>query len=306
MTKTHRLAATLCLFALRILGETAILALASTVFTGCSSLSGAPIVDTPLATHSYILAGQGSPTVVFEAGLGDGKETWGPVYQQVSGFAQAFAYDRAGYGHSRSSNTSRDGATIVRELGSTLGALQLKPPFVLVGHSIGGTYLELFARTYPQDVAGVVLVDARHSDFTRRCLDAHAPGCRPPAALMMLMPGPVKREFAGAADTESAIRRAGEFPDVPLAVLSSGRTAPLTGAGFHKVWLASQADLAQLSSRSTHEVCASCGHYVHRDDPERVVAAIRAVVAEARALRSAQTEPVSPELIELPDAFLER
>ena len=249
--------------------------------SGCSSLPTSQGITTVEASHSFVLAGRGSPTVVLEAGLGDGKESWAPVYNKVSQLTRVFAYDRSGYGASRSANSVRDGVTIVRELRSTLRALKLNPPFVLVGHSVGGTYMELYARTYPEEVAGVVLVDSRHADFTRQCQIAHARSCTPPAALAALLPGAAKRELAGGEKTMAAVMRGGPFPNVPLVVLTGTRKI-LEGARFRAVWLETQESLAALSNKSTHTVCRHCGHYVHKDNPRLVVAAVKAVLEQAR------------------------
>ena len=248
---------------------------------GCSSLPTAQRTTTPEATHSYVLTGHGSPTVILESGLGDGKESWGPVYEEIGQVAQVFAYDRAGYGASRSANQMRDGTTIIQELRSTLQALKLQPPFILVGHSVGGTYMELYARTYPEEVAGVVLVDSRHADFTRQCQIADARSCTPPAPLSLLLPNTPKRELAAGDKTMDDVMRGGPFPDVPLVVLTSMKK-PLEGARFREVWLQTQKALAALSSDSTHTVCSRCGHYIHKDDPKLVIAAVKAVVQQAR------------------------
>lgn len=247
----------------------------------CSTLPTADRIASAEATHSYVLAGGGSPTVILEAGLGDGKESWSPVYSQISEFAEVFAYDRAGYGGSRSQNRSRDGTTIVLELRATLDALGLEPPYILVGHSIGGTYIELFARTYPADVAGVVFVDSRHADFTRRCQAANAGQCTPPALLSAILPPAPKREMAAGDETMQAVMNAGPFPQVPVAVLTSGRQT-LSTARFREVWLEAQMDLADLSSPSVQVTCGRCGHYVHRDNPQLVVGAIEDVLRQAR------------------------
>lgn len=247
----------------------------------CSTLPSADRVSTQEAKHTYIMSGQGSPTVVLEAGLGDGKESWSPIYDQLAQVTSVFAYDRAGYGISRSSNKTRDGATIVRELRSTLQALDLQPPYILVGHSIGGTYMELFARTHPDEVAGVVFVDSRHADFTRQCQVAEAGSCTPPVLLSALMPLGPKREMASGDQTMDQVLHAGPFPDVPLVVLTRGKQF-LESAKFYEVWLETQHSLAAQSSHSKITVCERCGHYVHRDNPAMVVDAVTSVIELAR------------------------
>ncbi len=247
--------------------------IAVVLFGGCSTLSGAEKVTTELATHSYKLHGQGLPVVILEAGLGDGKESWAPVFAPLSRTATVFAYDRAGYGASKSSNDSRDGATIVAELRATLHSVGLTPPFILVGHSIGGTYVELFARTYPDDVAGVVLLDSRHADFDRQCRAAGARMCDPPAILGALLPQGPKRELAGGDRTMHAVMTAGPFPNVPLTVLSSPNKF-VEGKQFRDVWMDTQESLATLSSKSQHVICDRCGHYIHRDNPELLISSV--------------------------------
>lgn len=99
-------------------------------------------------------------TVVFENGLRQTLDKWGKVIEAIKSDTTVFAYNRPGYGKSDEAQTPRDGRTIVEELRSTLRQQGLKPPYVLVGHSLGGLYMQLFARAYPQEVKGVVLVDA--------------------------------------------------------------------------------------------------------------------------------------------------
>ena len=253
--------------------------------SGCSILPPVERVSTSEAKHSYVLAGEGEPTVILESGLGDGKDSWVPIYSKIAEHTQVFAYDRAGYGASRSSNASRDGTTIVRELRSTLQALKLKPPYILVGHSIGGTYMELYARVYPDEVAGVVMVDSRHADFTRQCQIADAGSCTPPALLSALLPSGPKREMASGDQTMDQVLNAGPFPDVPLVVLTGGKQF-LVGARFYEVWFETQKSLAALSSDSTHTVCNRCGHYIHKDDPKLVVAAVKDIVQQVRRNKS--------------------
>lgn len=99
-------------------------------------------------------------TVVFENGSRATIAGWDKVLDAVSPDATVFAYNRPGYGQSDTARTPRDGATIVEELRATLKRKGLAPPYVLVGHSLGGLYMQLFARRYPQEVKGLVLVDA--------------------------------------------------------------------------------------------------------------------------------------------------
>jgi pimeloyl-ACP methyl ester carboxylesterase len=105
------------------------------------------------------IAGNGSPTVVFDTGGGGSLEGWGRVPSEVSKFAKAVSYDRAGNGLSDKSATPRDARHIATELHTALRNAKLEPPYILVGHSAGGPYVRVFAGMYPDEVAGMVLVD---------------------------------------------------------------------------------------------------------------------------------------------------
>jgi pimeloyl-ACP methyl ester carboxylesterase len=106
--------------------------------------------------------GNGTPTVVVENGLGDFSFGWILVQSKVAAFTRICTYDRAGYAWSDPGPKPRTFAQINLELHDALAKLGEKPPFVLVGHSYGGPVVRNFAMTYPQDVAGMVQVDAAH------------------------------------------------------------------------------------------------------------------------------------------------
>ena len=126
---------------------------------------GSPLVskDQKVDAGGYQLftsqAGSGEPVVVFEAGLGEDTSTWQSVLPQVAQFTRTFAYDRAGLGKSDSSTDPKSVEQMVKEMHSVLHAAHVQQPYVLVGHSLGGAVVELFAYTYPNEVAGLVLVD---------------------------------------------------------------------------------------------------------------------------------------------------
>jgi len=106
--------------------------------------------------------GKGNPTVVVENGLGDFSIDWILVQSRVSAFTRVCTYDRAGYAWSDPGPKPRTFSQINLELHDALRKLGERGPFVLVGHSYGGPVVRNFAATYPQDVAGMVLVDAAH------------------------------------------------------------------------------------------------------------------------------------------------
>ncbi|XYJ11389.1 alpha/beta fold hydrolase [Telluria sp. B2] len=110
-------------------------------------------------------------TVLFENGSRATLDGWDKVLDAVSPHATVFAYNRPGYANSEATDAPRDGATIVEQLRTTLKRKGLAPPYVLVGHSLGGLYMELFARRYPEEVKGLVLVDALYPRVVKKSAD---------------------------------------------------------------------------------------------------------------------------------------
>lgn len=111
--------------------------------------------------------GKGSPTVVFDAGLGDVTATWVLVQPVIAAHSQACSYDRAGLGFSDPGRRAGDSANIVDDLHRLLVAVSIKPPYILVGHSYGGMNVRLYADTYPAEVVGMVLVDSAEEDWNK-------------------------------------------------------------------------------------------------------------------------------------------
>jgi pimeloyl-ACP methyl ester carboxylesterase len=117
--------------------------------------------------------GAGTPTVVFEAGLDTiGSLSWSAVQDAIASTTRACAYSRAGvmWSEPRTQKFEPDG--VARDLHALLTAAGEHAPFVMVGHSLGGPYIMTFTRLYPQDVAGLVFVDASHPDQIARLNEA--------------------------------------------------------------------------------------------------------------------------------------
>jgi pimeloyl-ACP methyl ester carboxylesterase len=108
------------------------------------------------------IAGEGTPTVVFESGLGASCMSWTQVQPQVAQFSCAVSYDRAGYGWSDTAREPRTARQLAQELHALLDAAGVPEPYVLVGHSFGGYVNRAFAHLYREAVVGMVLVDSIH------------------------------------------------------------------------------------------------------------------------------------------------
>lgn len=108
---------------------------------------------------AFYCVGAGSPTVIFDSGLGAGAQAWSRVQPEVGETTRACAFDRPGYGASDEGPAPRDATRIVGDLKAGLKVAGIAGPYVLVGHSMGGYDMRLFANLHPEEVVGMVLVD---------------------------------------------------------------------------------------------------------------------------------------------------
>jgi pimeloyl-ACP methyl ester carboxylesterase len=243
--------------------------------------------------------GSGRPTVVLEAGFGGSSADWDDVQRRPGLATRTCAYDRAGLGNSVAIPRVHDAAEENRDLQRLLAAAHIPPPYVLVGHSYGGLLVRLFAHAHPDQVAGVVLVDAMGRDQTRRQL-AIWPRTTFPA---------VRRELARRI-RDGVDLAAGEALDshvkglgaTPLAVVTAGRHDAEWGPaprrlrrGLDRLWTTMQDELAGLASDHLHVVARHSDHFVQRLDGQPVVVT-RAITAVVRATRHHTQLPRCPHL----------
>jgi pimeloyl-ACP methyl ester carboxylesterase len=240
--------------------------------TGYHSLSGKPI--------TYAAGGNGSPAVVFESGLGDGKEVWGRVMPAIARTNQVFAYDRPGYGGSRSVAGTRDPCTVAAEEHDLLRSVGIAPPYILVGHSVGGLYEYVYAKLYPQEVAGVVLVDPTHPQW-RQALQREAPLLAALGHALTRVDNTQKREWDNMDDCLSGIDTTTPL-HIPARVLVGTRYLSPLHLAIKDLANRSSADWSRLAGTQVEPVPGS-GHYIEKDRPQAVIGAIAEVSAAARA-----------------------
>jgi pimeloyl-ACP methyl ester carboxylesterase len=263
-------------------------------------------------------AGEGSPAVILESGLGDTYISWHKVQPQIAQFTRVCSYDRAGIGYSDSSSRPRTSKVIAEELHALLRAAAIAPPYVLVGHSMGGYTVRLYASLYRNEVAGMVLVDASHPDqenrFPPELKSMEGTWMREAEFLAYTTPFGIPR-LMGLCDDEPT-QRAAEcnwhtaregvaelkaFPesaaqtaatsslgDMPIAVLShdpdkpSSELPPDVAKPTNDAWEKMQEELSHLSTRGTHVIAKNSAHYIQIDRPDVVIEAVRNVVEQAR------------------------
>jgi len=256
--------------------------------TGCTTLH-TTTVQTADGRHLVAKAGAGAPAVIFEAGAGDGLETWEQVFPEVAKLTTAFAYSRRGYGVGTPVLTHRDGATIVAELRALLATEGLQPPYILVGHSLGGLYMQLFAKLYPAEVAGVVLVDSTSPDHMARMKDER-PGnyALMQSVLTINALHTMSAEVRGITETSRQFHAAGPFPPCPMILLSAKRGTAIDGAGFVEFVQRMQAEVVAEWPGAEQRLVDS-RHYIQREKPDAVITAIREVLVRAQHATPART-----------------
>lgn len=241
--------------------------------------------------------GTGQPAVVIEPGFGGSAQSWRAIAEELAEGTTVVTYDRAPYGASSPAVDGRTPREIARDLHGVLEDLGITVPLVLVGHSSGGRCVRAFAGLYGEQVAGMVLVDSSHEaqekllipylPWKARLLEALT------VPMVLLDPrgktsGAVRRsmvrEFRAlkrqtAADQPLA---PGALGDRPLIVLTRGAGSRTPVHRSWQAWRDLHQDLARLSANQRHVIAESPGHYIHRDDPALVTAAIRDVLRSAR------------------------
>lgn len=238
--------------------------------------------DAAHVEHRVRIEGVGTPVVVLENGLGDSFEVWDEVQPALArGCALTFAYNRAGYDGSGAAYGIRDAHAAVSELRAELRQRGLRPPYVLVGHSLGGLYMQYFARTFADEVAGLVLVDSTH--WSQRLWPIGNEGRGPGHVVLFLSPI-ARRELAGSAAAGEQVRASPPAPRVPTIVLSStgvlrGETPAMRLEGARRQEeLANEFPDAQLIRVDT-------GHYIQKERPDAVIEAIHQVAGCRRSPR---------------------
>lgn len=224
--------------------------------------------------------------VVLEGGSRNTIDKWGQVPEQLAMHATVFAYNRPGYGNSEAAATPRDGRTIVEELRGVLRRKGLKPPYVLVGHSLGGLYMQLFARAYPEEVKGLVLVDALYPRMVKKA-DEFPFMTR--LAGKLAFSRSVWREIEKIDETGDMVLALAGIDDKPIVRLvnrPTSSTAVAVDFGAFRMDELTRKQVRALYPKA-RTVIVDSSHQMPLTSPEAVAAAVRQVLSATGSLLAA-------------------
>lgn len=248
--------------------------------TSDAKLDATASATLPDATIAYRLAGHGKQTVVFQSGLGDGKDVWAGVLPEAEKHYTVLAYDRPGYGASPKTSAPRDPCTVAEQQHQLLAKLGLKPPYVLVGNSLGGLYQYVYAKLYPQDVAGLVLLDPTHPDHWRRMQsDAPASAMAMKTMRTVMFNATETAEFDAQAQCLERIDMRTP-PRTPAMLLVRGKFSIDELGSYESMVHAQENDWLRLSGAPRIEPVTGAGATIQKDNPVIVNEAIKTVLKQ--------------------------
>jgi pimeloyl-ACP methyl ester carboxylesterase len=232
----------------------------------------------------YTLSGEGDTTIVLFNGAGLTLAGWQALYPGIDRLGRVFAWNRFGLQGSDEPPPVQRGAVVVASVRELMASAGIAPPYVLVGHSLGGLYANLFARLHPTEVAGVLFLEATHPRD-----EATLPQDRAKLAQgLAKVQGEPPCEFAAnldaeldaAAETVHEVESAGAFPAVPVAVITGGIDPPasLLAPEAAQARRVHQLALARLSPDAEHVIAEGSGHFPQRSEPALVLDVLERLV----------------------------
>jgi pimeloyl-ACP methyl ester carboxylesterase len=245
-------------------------------------------------TLRYKCYGQGTPAVIVEAGLGDPPiitRHWTKVTQEIQKTTRICIYDRAGIGTSDKAPIPRTSKDMAQDLHKLLINAHIGGPYILVGHSIGGFIVRVYASQYPEEIVGMVLVDSSHPDQFPKFMAAFPPETLDePASVKNLRQAismPSNDEGMDIAASAAQVRATNSLGNMPLLVITRSPTwdhSPTLPVDFaaklEHIWQDMQIDLLSISSNSTHIIASKAGHNIEFEEPKLVIDAILKVIGE--------------------------
>lgn len=235
-------------------------------------------MKTSKGTIQYHFSGNGNPTIVLINGGSGPIEGWMKILPEISKSSSVFAYNRFGVTASDKPREPQDGITIVETLREALNIVEYKPPYLLVGHSLGGLYANLFARLYPHEVGGIVFLESSHPK------DIYLDEYQSKAVKVMnklfslfdsISAHKKFNEVHFVKKTVQQIQETEAFPQIPVYVMTGGKKNRLMPKEVQKKRMDHQLDLLSLSRYSKHIIAENSGHFPQLSQPKEVIDTIK-------------------------------
>ena len=221
------------------------------------------------SNFEYVVMGSQSPAIILINGAGGPIEGWSKVWGKLGRENVAFAYNRLGIGKSSKPKEPQTGIVMVRDLKGMLLNLKIEPPYLIVGHSLGGLVAHLFALTYPEDVCGIVFLES--STIQDVLADRKKEKIEGP------------RDFSEVSHVLPAINQIQEFslfPDIPISVIAGGKPAFawLMPKAIKERRMNHQKALLSLSRRGSVVIAKNSGHFPQLTQPDLVIHEINSLL----------------------------
>jgi pimeloyl-ACP methyl ester carboxylesterase len=235
-----------------------------------------------------LVEGRGPPNVILEAGFDGALEVWRKVQPEVAKFARVVSYSRAGIGKSEAGPEPRSAEQIATELHTALMKADVKPPYILVGHSAGALYTRVFAHKYPREVEGIVFVDPATEDFYGWLEKNHPEIWNALVEQSRQAPPGIRGQLAALGKSLEQTRQSWPLPEVPIVLLTATKPFPPVMSGENlAVWSKMQDEFLRRLPNARHITTSESDHNVPANQPQLIVHAIKSVIRE-------KEEKVSP------------
>ena len=235
-------------------------------------------IETLKGKLQYSISGNGKPNIVLINGGSGPIEAWMKILPEISKTSSVFSYNRFGIGGSDKPKEPQDGLAIVKTLHEALKLVGFDPPLLLVGHSLGGLYANLYARLYPNDVAGIVFIESSHpKDLSLNEFQGKAIKTLNKLFTMFDSLSSYKQynEVNFVKDTVVQIQQKDAFPEIPVYVITGGKENRMIPEEVRRKRVEHQLEYLSLSKKSKHIVAYNSGHFPQLSEPRVVINTIK-------------------------------